>query len=161
MSSRPRVNMRALLWNEALPTGCLVGALSMVPNYLTHYQWSSSPTTNFYTWTTIWLVTCLASLRFLVSPAPFVVAVNGALQSFLMLWNLYGLVGSDMSCKGVTIGEVVIAGMCTIVVVPITFFCTMRWGRPSTREQYSQDKGAGIESGVNAQVTPCREYAKV
>jgi hypothetical protein len=121
-----------LFWKEALPAGCFVSVLGMVPNYLTHYQWFAA-TGNIYIWTIIWFTACLLSLRVLVAQGPLMVVSYGMCQTFPMMWDLYGSVADRGPGMESTMREMIGAGVFNTITSIVGYYCATRMNIPSSR----------------------------
>lgn len=139
MTPHRKPNIRNLFWKEALPVGCFIAVLGMIPGNLTRYT-SFSAVTNVYIWTIIWLATCLISLRFLVGIGPFTVAAHASTRNFYMLWDLYKWIGDERSCEKVEVGDLIGAGAFSIVAVGVSYYFTTRFNRRPVRENESNDQ---------------------
>jgi uncharacterized membrane protein len=122
MSSLPRPPL-GVLFKEALPFECLLALLYIISQNLIHYRWFT-PSTTLYIWTSVWLATTLLSVRFLFGIGPFMLAANGCLWSFFMLWDL-----SKEAC--VSSAEVTYGGIAVVVAMGVSFYFTVRFWKPA------------------------------
>jgi hypothetical protein len=132
MKQPSKTSIRTLFWKEALPAGCFVSVLSMIPNYLTHYQWFAA-TGIIYIWTIIWFTACLLSLRVLVAQGPLMVVSYGMCQTFPMMWDLYGSVADRGSGMESTMREMIGAGFFNTITSIVGYYCATRMNIPSSR----------------------------
>jgi hypothetical protein len=132
MKQPSKTSIRTLFWKEALPAGCFVSVLSMIPNYLTHYQWFAA-TGIIYIWTIIWFTACLLSLRVLVVQGPLMVVSYGMCQTFPMMWDLYGSVADRGSGMESTMREMIGAGFFNTITSIVGYYCATRMNIPSSR----------------------------
>lgn len=137
-----RVSLRVLFWREFLPAWCFIIVLTYTQGLLEHYL-CTSPINKVYIWTLTWLITSLISLRYLIGTGPLPIAAVGWTHSYLMLSDIYSSIGDpcESGMDGVTLTDVVYAGVFVALAIVGSSYLTTTRGNPSLREQERERDG--------------------
>ncbi|KAI7468548.1 hypothetical protein KC351_g13577 [Hortaea werneckii] len=141
-----RVSLRVLFWREFLPAWVFAMVLTYAKGLLERYL-CTSPINKVYIWTLTWLIASLISLRYLTGTNPLPITAVGWTHSYLMLSDIYSSIGDP--CKsgmdGVTLTDVVYAGIFVALTIAGSLYLTTTRGNPSLREQ-ERERESGEDS---------------
>lgn len=119
----PQSSLRNRL-REILPAICLISILNMLSGQLDRYGpiFSISTTASFYVWASIWMATFLVSLQCTDKTGSSMVAGTGWARNFIILQEMYGLLGGKSACEEVGMVEFGVAVGCSVVAGGGSYF---------------------------------------